>query len=66
MIYLSKFYDLLHKSVTVTLIPAGGATTCYYHGPVSKIPDGYDNYVVTDFHMRGDGSLVFYIVKHQN
>ena len=61
MLWLSKFYHLLHKSVNVVLYDA---TTCdfLYEGPVRKIPEEYAAAIVEDFCWT-DNAILFYIKK---
>ena len=61
MLYLSKFYPLLHKSVNVVLYDAD---TCdfLYEGMLKNIPDEYDEATVADFCWT-DNAILFYIKK---
>lgn len=59
---LKKFYDLLHKSATVTL-QDGVSGMIFYNGPVKSIPDEYDDWTVLDFVMDNDGNLTFDIER---
>ena len=61
MIKLEKFYDLLHKSASVTL--SDGVTgKIFYQGPVKDIPDEFDGFKVFDFAMS-DAGIAFDIEK---
>ena len=62
MVKLEKFYDLLHKSVSVTL--SDGVTgKILYQGPVKNIPDEFDDFTVFDFVMGNTGGITFDIEK---
>ena len=60
MIKLRKFYDLLPKSVQVTLHDITGSMT-YYEGPVRKIPAVFDEMGVIDFAVQERGGMLFLI-----
>ena len=62
MVTLRKFYDLLHKSVTVTLCDPK-LTETFYEGPVSRIPEIYEDCRVLDFSMNDYGDMLFEIEK---
>lgn len=60
MIKLRKFYDLLPKSVQVTLHDETGRYG-YYEGPVRKIPEMFDECGVIDFVVKERGGVLFLI-----
>lgn len=60
MVTLRKFYDLLHKSVTVTLCDTK-LTETFYEGPLSGIPEEYADCKVIDFSMSNTGDMLFEI-----
>lgn len=60
MIKLKKFFDLLHKGMTVTMCDLKGSQT-YYEGTVRGIPDEYVECPVIDFVVQESGGVLFLI-----
>lgn len=61
MLWLSKFYHLLHKSATVVLYDADTGDWLW-EGPVRNIPKEYDSRTVADF-CATDWGHRFYLNK---
>lgn len=62
MITLSKFYELISRNATVTLVSPKLDVT-YFKGSIKNIPDCHDDWPVDDFTVSDDGDFLFRIEK---
>ena len=60
MITLKKFYNLLSRNTTVTLVNFVTGNTIYA-GALKSLPDKYDNRTVYDFNVNDDGDATFVV-----
>lgn len=59
MIYLNQFYELLSRYATVKLKNQKGDVL--FEDLLKHIPDRYNSWLVTEFHIDNNGTLTFII-----